>query len=422
MSAKGGHAFSLMQRFFRRVTGLCLVVSLCLVGLLSPDFALAQDPSGGSSGPAVDSTGALVPNSGGRGPSGSGGAKPGAARSSSSGLNYDEWQAMAGRADALLADGRAGGDDLDRMRALLVDWREALLGAQSANSTRIAVIRSQIAALGPVPEDGAAEAAEIARRRAELNDQLVRLQAPGIKADEAYEQADGLILQIDRLRRDRQAEELLRLWPSPVNPANWPSALSGLSKTAVTLWGETSTRMANETARKTFLNNLPLILLLFVFSFAILWRGRRWLDLIVQALPLPVDARAARLSLFLAQLGQVIVPVSACVALTIALRSTDLDFANTVAPALPAASADVGRLTVRALPSVTAVARSDWDRLFPGIAEGWDYFRACEQSAPEGFTSSAIGAFAGETLVAAAPLFRLNYRLDMPQPNTVTPQ
>ena len=68
----------------------------------------------------------------------------------------------AGRADALLADGRAGGDDLDRMRALLVDWREALLGAQSANSTRIAVIRSQIAALGPVPEDGAAEAAEIA--------------------------------------------------------------------------------------------------------------------------------------------------------------------------------------------------------------------------------------------------------------------
>jgi hypothetical protein len=107
--------------------------------------------------------------------------------------------------------------------------------------------------------------------------------------------------------------------------------------------------------------------------------------------------------------------------MTIALRSRDLDFANTVAPALPAAFADVGRLTVRALPSVTAVARSDWDRLFPGIAEGWDYFRACEQSAPEGFTSSAIGAFAGETLVAAAPLFRLNYRLDMPLQGPLRP-
>ena len=39
----------------------------------------------------------------------------------------------------------------------------------------------------------------------------------------------------------------------------------------------------------------------------------------------------------------------------------------------------------------------------------------------EGFTSSAIGAFAGETLVAAAPLFRLNYRLDMPLQGPLRP-
>jgi hypothetical protein len=89
--------------------------------------------------------------------------------------------------------------------------------------------------------------------------------------------------------------------------------------------------------------------------------------------------------------------------MTIALRSTNLDLADTFASAPPVASAPADRLTVRPLPSVTAVARSDWDRLFPDIAEGWDYFRACEQSAPEGFTSSAIGAFAGDTLVAAAP-------------------
>jgi predicted N-acyltransferase len=107
--------------------------------------------------------------------------------------------------------------------------------------------------------------------------------------------------------------------------------------------------------------------------------------------------------------------------MTIALRSRNLDFANIVTSAPSTASAHADRLTVRALPSVTAVARSDWDRLFPGQAEGWDYFRACEQSAPEGFTSSAIGAFAGETLVAAAPLFRLNYRLDMPLQGPLRP-
>ncbi len=306
----------------RQGRGFLTRLGLAFALILLCGFANAQQPSGASSVPRVDATGALVPNTGGRGPSGPGLFETGG--SSSGGLNYDEWTAMAGRADALLADDQSSGDALGNLRAQLVDWREALLGAQSANSTRIAVIRSQIAALGPVAEDGVAEADEIAGRRRELTDQLVRLQAPGIKADEAYEQADGLILQIDRLRRDRQAEELLRLWPSPLNPANWPAALSGVSAVALTLWTETSGKIADVKSQEVFINNLPLLLLLFVFSAAVLWRGRRWLDLLLRKLPLPSDARAARVSMFLASLGQVIIPTIACVALTVALRNTGL--------------------------------------------------------------------------------------------------
>ncbi len=80
-----------------------------------------------------------------------------------------------------------------------------------------------------------------------------------------------------------------------------------------------------------------------------------------------------------------------------------------------------GSLTTRVLPSVAGIARADWDRLFPASAEGWDYFRACERAAPEGFSCSAIGAFSGDTLLAAAPLFRLNYRLDMPLQGPLRP-
>jgi hypothetical protein len=70
-------------------------------------------------------------------------------------------------------------------------------------------------------------------------------------------------------------------------------------------------------------------------------------------------------------------------------------------------------LRVRHVASLAAIASNDWNRLFPGRAEDWGYFRACELARPQGFSTSAIAAYAGEELVAAAPLFRTEYRLDM---------
>ena len=70
-------------------------------------------------------------------------------------------------------------------------------------------------------------------------------------------------------------------------------------------------------------------------------------------------------------------------------------------------------IAVRHLTSITGLPREDWDHLFPARAEGWDYFRACEQAAPEGFEASAMAAYAGAALVAAVPLFRTDYRLDL---------
>jgi len=70
-------------------------------------------------------------------------------------------------------------------------------------------------------------------------------------------------------------------------------------------------------------------------------------------------------------------------------------------------------IAVRHLASIASVPRKAWDALFPGRAEGWDYFCACERSAPEGFSFSALGAYAGSELLAAVPLFRTDYRLDL---------
>jgi hypothetical protein len=71
-------------------------------------------------------------------------------------------------------------------------------------------------------------------------------------------------------------------------------------------------------------------------------------------------------------------------------------------------------LAVRVLPGVGAIPRDQWEALLPGEAEGWDYYAVCEACPPPGFVLQAIGVWAGDRLIAAAPIFRLTYRLDTP--------
>ena len=74
-------------------------------------------------------------------------------------------------------------------------------------------------------------------------------------------------------------------------------------------------------------------------------------------------------------------------------------------------------LKARYLSSVGLVAQEEWDRLFPGASEGWGYLQACERSASDVFSLSAMGIFADDQLVAAVPLFEMDYRLDTSFPN-----
>ena len=249
-------------------------------------------------------------------------------------LDYAAWAAMAQRAEKLVEDRAATGDAFEAIRAQLVDWRAAFLVAQSANSARIGSLRSQIAALGPAPADGAIEATEIAGRRTELTDQLVRLQAPGIAADEAYSRADGLIREIDLRLRQRQADELLRLWPTPINPANWPAAMRAVSSVAVGLWSETSGKWHNSTARTQLGDNFPLTLVFLATAFGLLWRGPVWFEGLALRLQTKVaargrkicstPARGGRIWTVIASLVQVIVPTVGVMALAKALQLTGL--------------------------------------------------------------------------------------------------
>jgi potassium-dependent mechanosensitive channel len=239
-------------------------------------------------------------------------------------LDYDAWSKMAVAAEALIGNPAATASEIDQLRSQLVDWRSAFLGAQNANASRIATLRTQIAALGAAPAEGVSEPEDIAKRRVELGDQLVRLQAPGLAADEAYQRADGLIREIDALLRNRQADQLLQLWPMPINPANWPEAFRTASRITVVVYNEFRLKWASPTARATLGDVMPMVLGLLALAGLILWRGRLWIDRLIYRLQSSASARGRRIVAFLASLGQILIPVLGVVLVTVALTMTGM--------------------------------------------------------------------------------------------------
>ena len=321
-----------------RLAATLLALCLPLTAALAQDVGTPAPEAPPQIKVQADSSGALIPEvqreptesagggatSGGFAPRGAvaGGKAPASGGGSSGALDYAGWERMAVRAETATQARNATNVELERLRGQLVDWREALLGAQNANAARITTLREQIDALGPAPESGLTEAEELSRRRQALSDQLVRLQAPGIAADEAYRRADGLIREIDRVMRERQADELLKLWPNPLNPGNWPGALSALSQTAQALWFETAARWQDERSRRTMADNLPVIVPLLLFGLAVLWRGRRWTEGLIGMLQGPGSARGRRIWNFLSSLTLILVPTLGVIALAEALISS----------------------------------------------------------------------------------------------------
>jgi predicted N-acyltransferase len=62
--------------------------------------------------------------------------------------------------------------------------------------------------------------------------------------------------------------------------------------------------------------------------------------------------------------------------------------------------------------SIAAIERAAWDALFPGEIETWDYYRAVEQAALPGFQWRYFTLWRDGQLLAAAPAFLTEYRLD----------
>lgn len=196
-------------------------------------------------------------------------------------FNYQAFQEAADRARVAIDDAQASDEAFLELRANLVAWREAASAAEKRRLSPVETARAQLAALGPLPEDGSSESTETAAKRANLQAALNEVEAPYLEAQAAFSRADGQISEIDALLRARQSQELVTLGPSPLSPANWSKATQDVRDFGSQVSGEVSDALEAPASRQIALDRLPITILMLIASAIMIWPWREmrfWQD------------------------------------------------------------------------------------------------------------------------------------------------
>ena len=233
------------------------------------------------------------------------------------------WVATATRADEVLEANLASTSALEALRAELVAQRGEALGLEVITQSKIVPLRTELDALGLPPENGIAEATEIAARRADLEAKIVRETVPLLLAQAGYRRADGLIRELDTIIRTRFSETLVELGPSPIDPTLWAKAFGDVSHYATRLVGEVSDTFAQEASRTSLAQKAPLALLFAGLGLWMLLGVRRgFADLVERGLALGGDVTLWQSSL--ADLARLLVPSAGAAAVIFAVHSSEL--------------------------------------------------------------------------------------------------
>lgn len=238
---------------------------------------------------------------------------------------YQAWSKVALRAEEALEAGRASEQAFESLRRELVEWRSRFQDARSLHSGQLETLDLRIEALGEPPEEGQSESEDVAALRAELNDQRDRLLVPVVAANEAYSRADGLILQVDRLLRERQRAKLLSRGPTPIAPTAIAKALEDLE----TVWRVVSTEVGSSYSLQHdvsgFREGLVVAGILIAIGLLLLVRGRDWLQRIVGwMIRRGGESERVFVAAMVLSLGQVILPFLGMFFLFVALMASGL--------------------------------------------------------------------------------------------------
>jgi small-conductance mechanosensitive channel len=198
------------------------------------------------------------------------------AQTADSSFDVKKFGELATRAENVVSSEQASTEALEILRSDLVNYRKQALSAQNSVAQRVETVQKQINVLGPAPEGDLTESEEIAARRMALSEQLAKASAPMIVAQEANKRASGLIGEIDKIVRARQRDMLFQVDNSPLNPTNWPVAITALTKHINVITAEVRTQWSSEIATKVRKQNGPIILVLMAIGFVLMLPVTRW--------------------------------------------------------------------------------------------------------------------------------------------------
>ncbi len=233
------------------------------------------------------------------------------------------WLGLAERAETVIDRGEAPNAVMDRLRGNIAAYREIFVSARDQNAARIRTLQSQLDALGPAPEDGTEEPADIAELRASLNEQLGELRVPRVVAEESFNRANGLISEIDRILRERQTSRFLLRGPSPLNPVHWPEALRDVQDALRALIAETRAAWQNKEAIRSIGADWPLLLLQILLGLVLIAMGERWSESLAGYLR-RFGGEGTGVWTFLASLSSIVLPMIGIHILCSALTRTGL--------------------------------------------------------------------------------------------------
>ena len=218
--------------------------------------------------------------------------------------NYEDWAETAGMVEETLVSGWATEIFLTKLREQLALRRAEFMAAQNVDEARLYNLKTQLEALGPMPEDGV-EPSNITNRRVVLNTQFEALNAPRIRAKEAFERADGLIREVDGSLSAQQTANLLTLGPSPLDLRIWPAAIAQVSERLLALIKSVSIAWNTPVVRDKLRNQIPLIIFLLVLAGLLMTQARRWMENAALRFRRPENRYTIEFAFYLRSLGQV---------------------------------------------------------------------------------------------------------------------